>query len=205
MSSADVGPSKERHPRELYILFATELWERYGFYTAAAIMTYYLQRGGFGWSKDQATNLWSYYLMFIYATPLIGGLVADRFLGYRRAVLIGGVFFAAGYILLGLGSFSVYYVALALLFVGNGFFKPNISTMVGNLYPPGSPLKDSAYSIFYMGINIGAFFAPVVAEGLLQLVAGSETIQAVSKLTEKGSPLTPELVARLRGGYLAAF
>src|SRR5438552_11285609 len=100
MSSADVGPSKERHPRELYILFATEMWERYGFYTAAAIMTLYLQRGGFGWSKTQATSLWSNYLMFVYATPLIGGYLADKYLGYRKSVLLGGLFFIAGYGLL---------------------------------------------------------------------------------------------------------
>ena len=141
------------------------MWERFGFYTAAAVMTLYLQRGGFGWSKTQATNLWSNYLMFVYATPLIGGWLADRFLGYRRSVLIGGIFFIAGYTMLGLGSIATYYLALGLIFAGNGFFKPNISTMVGNLYPSSSPLKDSAYSIFYMGINIGALLAPVVAEG----------------------------------------
>ena len=73
------------------------MWERFGFYTAAAIMTLYLQRGGFGWTSDQATSLWSYYLMFVYATPLIGGWLADQFLGYRRSVLIGGLLFVAGY------------------------------------------------------------------------------------------------------------
>ena len=103
--------------------------------------------------------------MFVYATPLIGGWLADRYLGYRRSVLIGGVFFIAGYCLLGLGPIATYYLALALVFAGNGFFKPNISTMVGNLYPAGSRLKDSAYNIFYMGINIGALLAPMVAEG----------------------------------------
>ena len=90
------------------------MWERFGFYTAAAIMTLYLQRGGFGWSETDATTLWSYYLMFIYATPLVGGWLADKFLGYRRSVLIGGIFFVAGYLLLGMGSFATYYIALAL-------------------------------------------------------------------------------------------
>ncbi len=83
---------QDRHPPGLYILFATEMWERFGFYTAAAIMTLYLQRGGFGWTKPQATTLWSNYLMFVYATPLIGGWLADRFLGYRRSVLVGRAF-----------------------------------------------------------------------------------------------------------------
>jgi proton-dependent oligopeptide transporter, POT family len=195
------NPAKERHPRELYVLFATELWERYGFYTAAAIMTLYLQRGGFGWTKDGATNLWSYYLMFVYLTPLLGGWLADKYIGYRRSVLIGGAFFVAGYTMLGFGSPPLFYAALALLFVGNGFFKPNISTMVGNLYPAGSPLKDSAYSIFYMGINVGAFLAPIVAEILLQTFAGSEIIAAA----KAGEPLTPENAAMLRNGFLASF
>ena len=197
----DVGPAKERHPAGLYILFATEMWERFGFYTAAAIMTLYLQRGGFGWTKDQATSLWSNYLMLVYATPLIGGWLADRFLGYRRSVLLGGLFFIAGYGLLGLGQVGTYYVALALVFAGNGFFKPNISTMVGNLYPPGSHLKDSAYNIFYMGINIGALAAPIVAEVILQVVAGGEVLEAA----KAGRPLASEQAARLRSGYLWAF
>ncbi len=190
----------ERHPKGLYILFATEMWERFGFYTCAAVMTLYLQRGGFGWTEDQATSLWSNYLMFVYLTPLLGGWLADRFLGYRRAVLLGGLFFVAGYLLLGLGSTATYYLALALLFVGNGFFKPNISTMVGNLYRPGSPLKDSAYNIFYMGINLGAVLAPVVGEALLQWFAGKDIIGAA-----KVRALNPEEAAALRSGYLAAF
>ena len=196
-----VGARKDRHPPGLYFLFATEMWERFGFYTAAAIMTLYLQRGGFGWTRDQATTLWSYYIMFVYATPVVGGWLADRYLGYRRSVLVGGVLLMAGYAMLGLGSVATYFLALGLIFVGNGFFKPNISTMVGNLYPPGSPLKDSAYNIFYMGINIGALFAPIVAEGCLQFVAGGATLEAASS----GKTLTPEQTSALRAGYLTAF
>jgi POT family proton-dependent oligopeptide transporter len=191
----------ERHPSGLYFLFASEMWERFGFYTAAAIMTLYLQRGGFGWSEKGATTLWSYYLMFIYATPLVGGWLADRFLGYRRSVLIGGIFFVAGYVLLGTGSFASYYLALALLFAGNGFFKPNISTMVGNLYPANSQLKDSAYSIFYMGINIGALLAPIVAEIWLQALAGSDVLE----MAKQGKTLSADQAASLRSGFLTAF
>jgi POT family proton-dependent oligopeptide transporter len=196
-----MGTASDRHPRGLYILFATEMWERYGFYTAAAVMTLYLQRGGFGWSKAQATNLWSNYLMFVYATPLVGGWLADRFLGYRRSVFMGGIFFIAGYALLGLGSVTTYYLALACIFAGNGFFKPNISTMVGNLYPPTSPLKDAAYSIFYMGINIGALLAPILAEGALQALAGSEVLE----MAKQGQALSAEQAASLRAGFLTAF
>jgi POT family proton-dependent oligopeptide transporter len=195
------GTGQDRHPAGLYILFSAEMWERFGFYTAAAIMTLYLQRGGFGWSRTQATNLWSYYLMFVYATPLVGGWLADQFLGYRRSVLIGGVFFTAGYLFLGLGSVETYFLALGLIFAGNGFFKPNISTMVGNLYPSSSPLKDSAYSIFYMGINIGALLAPVVAEVALQTLAGYEVLE----MAKKGTPLSTEQAASLRTGFLTAF
>jgi len=200
-ASSAAGAGQDRHPSGLYILFASELWERFGFYTLAAVMTLYLQRGGFGWSKTQATTLWSNYLMFVYATPLIGGLLADKFLGYRRSVLLGGIFFATGYTLLGLGSLTTYYLALALIFAGNGFFKPNISTMVGNLYPASSPLKDSAYSIFYMGINIGALLAPVVAEGALQVLAGSEVLD----MAKKGEALSAGQAANLRAGFLTAF
>ena len=191
----------KRHPLGLYFLFATEMWERYGFYTAAAVMTLYLQRGGFGWNKSQATTLWSNYLMFVYATPLIGGWVADNFLGYRRSVLIGGGLFIAGYFTLSLGSPIGFYAALVLLFAGNGFFKPNISTMVGNLYPQGSPLKDSAYNIFYMGINVGALLAPLTAE----LVLNQTISKSVYEAAKKGVALTSEQSASLRGGFLTVF
>src|SRR5262245_32592743 len=195
------GTKPDRHPAGLYILFGSEMWERYGFYTAAAVMTLYLQRGGFGWTKAQATQLWSNYLMFVYATPLIGGWVADKFLGYRRSVLLGGLLFIAGYVMLAQGSLATYYLALGLIFAGNGFFKPNISTMVGNLYPAGSPLKDAAYNIFYMGINIGAWFAPVLAEVALQALAGPEVLE----MAKKGTPLSTEQAASLRSGFLTAF
>ncbi|MFO0910036.1 MAG: peptide MFS transporter [Isosphaeraceae bacterium] len=162
----------DRHPKALYILFATEMWERFGFYTAAAIMTLFLQdkAQGFGWTREQATVLWSNYLMLVYLTPLIGGWLADQYMGYRLSILVGGVIFTAGYLTLALGSQATFYLALGLIFIGNGFFKPNISTMVGNFYASGSPLRDSAYNIFYMGINIGAFLAPITAEVLKQKI-----------------------------------
>jgi POT family proton-dependent oligopeptide transporter len=163
---ADV-PAAERHPPGLYVLFATEMWERFSFYTMLAMFTLYLRDTsgqGFGWSADRATGLYANYLMFVYASPLVGGWLADRALGYRRAVMLGGLFFMAGHLLLSIRSVPVVYAALACLVIGNGFFKPNVSAMVGNLYPEGSHLKDRAYNIFYMGINVGAFLAPVIAE-----------------------------------------
>jgi proton-dependent oligopeptide transporter, POT family len=139
-------------------LFATEMWERFSFYSMLALFTLYLQdpNEGFGWTEDQATGLYANYLMFVYASPLIGGWLADKKLGYRRAVMIGGLFFMAGHLLLSFRSLPIVYAALTCLVIGNGLFKPNVSTMVGNLYPEGSHLKDRAYNIFYMGINIGA-------------------------------------------------
>src|SRR4030095_13378253 len=158
------------HPPGLYALFATEMWERFSFYSMLALFTLYMQDGkdGFSWTPAQATSLYSNYLMFVYASPLVGGWLADKILGYRRAVMIGGFFFMAGHGLLSIPALWAVFFALACLFVGNGFFKPNVSTMVGNLYPEGSHLKDRAYNIFYMGINVGAFLAPIVMEVVRQ-------------------------------------
>ena len=154
------------HPKGLYVLFATEMWERFSFYSMLALFTLYLRHSteGFGWTAADATSLYSNYLMFVYASPLIGGLIADKITGYRRAVMIGGFFFMAGHGLLSIPKLWAVYAALTCLVIGNGFFKPNVSTMVGNLYPEGSHLKDRAYNIFYMGINVGAFLAPIVME-----------------------------------------
>ncbi|HEX2644212.1 MAG TPA: peptide MFS transporter, partial [Thermoanaerobaculia bacterium] len=150
----------------LYILFLTEMWERFSFYTVGGMWALYVQnqQQGFGWSQDQATGIWSYYQMFVYASPLFGGILADTKLGYRKSVMIGGFFFMLGHALLAFRSVPIMFAALSCLVIGNGFFKPNVSAMVGNLYPEGSHLKDRAYNIFYMGINVGACAAPLVAE-----------------------------------------
>jgi POT family proton-dependent oligopeptide transporter len=156
----------DKHPKGLYALFATEMWERFSFYSMLALFTLYMQdsKQGFSWTPAQATSLYANYLMFVYASPLIGGWLADKILGYRKAVMIGGFFFMAGHGLLSIPALWAVYAALTCLVIGNGFFKPNVSTMVGNLYPEGSHLKDRAYNIFYMGINVGALAAPIVME-----------------------------------------
>ncbi len=156
----------EKHPKGLAVLFATEMWERFSFYSMLALFTLYLRdpQQGFGWTAAEATGLYSNYLMFVYASPLIGGFIADRITGYRKAVMIGGFFFMAGHGILSIPAIWAVYLALVCLVIGNGFFKPNVSTMVGNLYREGSHLKDRAYNIFYMGINVGAFLAPIVME-----------------------------------------
>jgi POT family proton-dependent oligopeptide transporter len=163
---AATGDDVRTHPRGLYVLFGTEMWERFSFYSMLALFTLYLRdpAEGFGWTATQATSLYANYLMFVYASPLIGGLIADKITGYRKAVMIGGFFFMAGHGLLSIPAIWAVYAALTCLVIGNGFFKPNVSTMVGNLYPEGSHLKDRAYNIFYMGINVGAMVAPIVME-----------------------------------------
>ncbi len=158
--------ASDKHPKGLAVLFATEMWERFSFYSMLALFTLYLRdpKEGFGWTAAEATWLYSTYLMFVYLSPLVGGFIADRFTGYRKAVMIGGFFFMAGHATLSIPAIWAVYLALTFLVIGNGFFKPNVSTMVGNLYPEGSPLKDRAYNIFYMGINVGAALAPIVME-----------------------------------------
>ncbi|MDX6384483.1 MAG: proton-dependent oligopeptide transporter, family [Blastocatellia bacterium] len=156
-----------RHPKGLYVLFATEMWERFSFYTMTAMFALYMRDTtgqGFGWSIDDTQLLYSNYIMCVYVSPIFGGWIADKKIGYRKSVMIGGVFFMAGHLLLSFRSMPAVYAALTCLVIGNGFFKPNVSAMVGNLYTEGSHLKDRAYNIFYMGINVGAFLAPVVAE-----------------------------------------
>ncbi|PYV41038.1 MAG: hypothetical protein DMG06_18450 [Acidobacteria bacterium] len=169
-SDKERSSSKESHPKGLYVLFATEMWERFGFYSMLAMLTLYLQNPvqGFGWTAARATSAYSTYLGFVFASPLVGGWLADRFTGYPLAITLGGLLLSAGYFLLAFPSLVILYAALTCLVIGNGFFKPSVSTMVGNLYIEGSLIKDSAYNIFYMGINIGAFVAPIVAEIVMQ-------------------------------------
>ncbi|MGZ8939148.1 MAG: oligopeptide:H+ symporter, partial [Limisphaerales bacterium] len=182
IGAGSAAAASDKHPKGLYVLFATEMWERFSYYSMLAMFTLYLRDEtgeGFAWSSDSATKLYANYLMFVYASPLIGGWLADRKLGYRRAVMIGGLFYMAGHLWLSFRSMTAVYTALTCLVIGNGLFKPNISAMVGNLYPEGSHLKDRAYNIFYMGINIGAFIAPIVME-IVRQYAGFHAAFAVA-------------------------
>ncbi|EJC6736987.1 dipeptide/tripeptide permease [Vibrio vulnificus] len=162
------------HPRGLFLLFGTELWERFSYYAMRAILVLYLTdttiNGGLGWSTKDALDLYGTYTGLVYITPLIGGYLADNYLGQRRSILIGGALMAIGQFTLalpadalGLGSLHTFYLGLALLIAGNGLFKPNISTMVGDLYQEGDNRRDGAFTIFYMGINLGALIAGVVS------------------------------------------
>ena len=159
-----------KHPRGLYVLFFTEMWERFGYYLMIGIFYLYLTdtigHGGRGLDVAPAISIVGTYVALIYLTPFIGGLIADRYLGYAKSIFLGGSLLALGYFLIALnGSDLVMYLGLFSAIVGNGFFKPNISTLLGNIYNRSDlkPKKDIAYNIFYMGINIGAFVCNFVA------------------------------------------
>lgn len=162
------------HPRGLFLLFGTELWERFSYYAMRAILVLYLTdttiHGGLGWSTKDALDLYGIYTGLVYVTPLIGGWLADNYLGQRRSIIMGGALMALGQFtlslpaeMLGLSSVHSLYLGLAILIAGNGLFKPNISTMVGDLYEVGDHRRDGAFTIFYMGINLGALLAGVIA------------------------------------------
>jgi POT family proton-dependent oligopeptide transporter len=164
------------HPKGLYPLFFTEMWERLSFYMLVGILVLYasdVQRGGLGLTVEEASAIYGTYLAFVYFTPFLGGMLADKYLGYRRAVFIGGCFFATGLFLMGTAGLGFFYAGLVCLCIGNGFFKPNISAMVGNLYKPGDPKRDVGFNIFYMGINIGAAVANLVAAPIRNMIAWS--------------------------------
>ena len=184
--------TKTKHPKGLYILFFTEMWERFSYYGMRALLVLYMtqylflevEKGKellgfnafkgflvavFGPMSNQAlsSQIYGFYTGFVYFTPFFGGIIADRLLGQRRSVYVGGFLMAIGHFLMAIES--QFLVALVFLMVGNGFFKPNISTQVGYLYEEGDPRRDSAFTIFYMGINLGAFFSPLICGTLGQV------------------------------------
>src|SRR5687767_12186940 len=150
-----------KHPRALPYLFFSEMWERFGYYLMIGIFLLYLidVEKGFAMSTADAADLYGTFIALVFLTPFIGGLLADRYFGYRKSIIAGGLMMGAGYCLMAVHSLPALYVAMTLVIFGNGFFKPNISTLLGNLYstPQFEKRKDEGYNIFYMGINIGAF------------------------------------------------
>ena len=157
-----------KHPRGLYVLFFTEMWERFGYYLMVGILLLYLTNtttGGKGLPRAMGADVVGTFIALVYLTPFIGGLIADRYLGYIKSIFLGGSLMAAGYLGLALPGNTAMYVALGCIIVGNGFFKPNISTLLGIMYNREDlrPMKDNAYNIFYMGINIGALVCNFVA------------------------------------------
>jgi POT family proton-dependent oligopeptide transporter len=157
------------HPTGLFILFFTELWERFSYYGMRAILVLYLTaettdkiNPGLGWTSKEALALYGWYGMFVYFTGIFGGAIADNWLGQKKSVLLGGIFIILGQFSLAVESMTAFYSGLFLLVIGVGLLKPNISTMVGSLYKSGDARRDSGFTIFYIGINIGAVLAPLI-------------------------------------------
>ncbi len=155
----------EAHPKGLYVLFATEMWERFSYYGMRALLVLYLINY-WQWQPSEASSVYKWYTSLVFLTPLAGGFLADRFLGLRTSIVIGAVLMAVGQFLLMFDQLPMFYLALGFLVAGNGFFKPNISTLVGKLYRADDARRDGAFTIFYMGINLGAFFSPLICAAL---------------------------------------
>ena len=154
------------HPKGLMVLFFTEMWERFGYYLMVGILLLYLiSDTGKDMPRAMGADIVGTFIALVYLTPFIGGLIADRYLGYIKSIFLGGTLMATGYLLLALPDDIAMYIGLGCIIIGNGFFKPNISTLLGNMYNTEElrPLKDNAYSIFYMGINIGALICNFAA------------------------------------------
>ncbi|MBX3102124.1 MAG: oligopeptide:H+ symporter [Bacteroidetes bacterium] len=174
----NIASAPKGHPKGLYLLFTVEMWERFSYYGMRAVLSLYMaaaavpmfidqngeiKGGGLGLQEDDSSLIMGFFQAFVYLTPLIGGWLADQYLGQRRSVVLGGIIMMLGQFALfaemGVGGFIA---GLTLLCIGNGFFKPNISTIVGNLYPENDPRRDGGFTIFYMGINLGALIAPFI-------------------------------------------
>jgi POT family proton-dependent oligopeptide transporter len=152
--------ARSGHPPGLYVLFFTELWERYSFYSMVAILSLYMNEA-LHFDVAHVGQIYGLYTAGVYFLPLFGGLLADRVLGFNRAIIAGGVLMMLGHLTLGIESLPFFYLGLVLLACGSGLLKPNVSTIVGNLYRDRPELRDQGYNIFYMGINTGAFVAPL--------------------------------------------
>lgn len=172
----DTNPTSKGHPKGLYLLFFTEMWERFSYYGMRAIFVLFMTKI-LVFSDAEASNIYGSFTGLVYLTPLLGGYLSDRYLGNRRSIVTGGLLMALGQFLMffsasssGALGLTYMWAGLTFLIVGNGFFKPNISTMVGQLYPQGDRRVDSAFTIFYMGINLGAFFSPLICGSLAENV-----------------------------------
>ena len=164
-----LAPPREKHPRGLFLLFGVEMWERFSYYGMRALLVLYLVdkvHGGMSWSKESAQKLYGTYGFLVYLLPVGGGWLADRFIGTHRAMLIGACIIACGHFCLAVPGDTTFFLGLGLIILGTGFFKANVSTMVGQLYRQDDPRRDGGFTIFYMGINLGAFFGPIVCGAL---------------------------------------
>src|SRR5436190_852802 len=162
------------HPRGLSTLFFTEMWERFSYYGMRAFLILYMvapaTAGGLGFSDQNAASIYGTYTGSVWGAAILGGLIADRWLGQYHSVLIGGIIIAAGHFTLGFKALPFFYTGLVLIVIGTGLLKPNVSTLVGSLYEDGDTRRDAGFSMFYMGINLGAILGPIIAGYLAQKV-----------------------------------
>ncbi len=202
------------HPVGLYVLFFTEMWERFSYYGMRAILVLYLvaktngDNAGLGWTNGEALSLYGTYTMFVYLMSIPGGWIADKFLGQKKSVLYGGLLLVAGHSILAIEEMWAFYTGLGLIIAGVGMLKPNISTMVGGLYQKGDIRRDKGFTIFYIGINIGAFLSSLIvgtvgevygwhygfglagigmALGLIQYMAGQKFLKSVGNFIGESS------------------
>ena len=165
--------TNRKHPKALPFLFFSEMWERFGYYLMIGIFLLYLKNveHGFAMTNTEASDLYGTFIALVFLTPFLGGLLADRYLGYRKSIIIGGLMMGIGYCLMAVHSLPMLYLSMTLVILGNGFFKPNISTLLGNVYstPEYIDRKDEGYNIFYMGINIGAFICNFFSAAIIIL------------------------------------
>lgn len=157
-----------QQPKGLYLLCGTELWERFGFYTVQAILILYLTKA-LGYDDHKANLVYAVYSSLLYITPMIGGWVADRFQGFQRAILVGGLLSVLGYLITAIPNEKIFFLGLSILICANGLFKPNVSAIVGDLYQTNDARRDGGFTLFYMGINIGALIPPIIAGAVVKL------------------------------------
>ncbi len=212
MSSEAAGATFFGHPRGLSTLFFTEMWERFSFYGMRGLLILYLTdsvRGGFGLDTPTAAAIYGLYVFGVYALALPGGWIADRLIGQRVAVLYGGIIIALGHFSMAIPTTSTFYLGLGLIVVGTGLLKPNVSAIVGDLYPEGGARRDAGFSVFYMGINIGAVLGPTICSflgegynwhlgfgaagvgmtfGIIQYVVGRQHLLGCGELPEAARP-----------------
>jgi POT family proton-dependent oligopeptide transporter len=204
------GSTTFGHPHGLFVLVFAELWERFSYYGMRALLVLYMMKGFLQYEEWHAKTVYGAYTALVYMTPFFGGLLADRLLGARRAVILGGLLMAAGHLLMTVQQPTWFYLALGLLIAGNGFFKPNISTMVGRLYPAGSHKRDGAFTIFYMGVNLGAALAPLLCGYVGETVGwhygfGLATIGMLSGLAMFVAPTLPTQLLILGSALASAW
>ena len=205
-----------RHPKQLYILFFAEMWERFSFYGMKALLIAYMVTQ-LKFDEPKAYAILGSYAALVYTMPMFGGLMADRFLGYRRAIMFGGILMTIGHLILAVPQDWSFFFGMAFIICGNGFFKPNISSLVGTLYADNDPRKDSGFSLFYMGINIGAALGGLLCgyvgqkinwhygfglAGIFMIIGLIGFYLGKKSLQEKGLPPNPEALKKPVWGFI---